>query len=73
MTRSISERGAKTWRLMVYCICLFWRGGGYFSRLTTAYISRLLDEIPLEEIRAWLCAMLSKPLPFFRRKPLLTL
>ena len=59
MTRSISERGAKTWRLMVFA---FFGGEAATFRLTTAYIFRSLDE----EIRALLCAMLSKPLPFFQ-------
>lgn len=45
MTRSISERGAKTWRLMVFA---FFGGEGATFRLTTAYISRSPDEILLK-------------------------
>ena len=45
MTRSISERGAKTWRLMVFA---FFGGEAATLRLTTAYITRSLDEILLK-------------------------
>lgn len=70
MTRSISERGAKTWRLMVFA---FFGGEAATFRLTTAYITRSLDEILLKRfVHGCVPCFLNRYL-FFRPKSLLIL